>query len=115
RKRRADDHLSLVASISRLQQRELQAREVTTLARLAAEPLPLEWKPARGAKEGYGRVREQARIQLAGRGEHRPLHDLLPIERGRGLTCLPAPSPGDLFMDLEGDPYVGEGGIEYLF
>jgi len=34
---------------------------------------------------------------------------------GHGLACLPAPSPGDLFLDLEADPYVDEGGLEYLF
>ena len=28
---------------------------------------------------------------------------------------LPEPSPGDVFFDLEGDPFVGEHGIEYLF
>ena len=115
RQRRADDHLSLVAGISRLQQRELQSRQIGTLAALAIEPLPLRWMPARGAKQGYGRVREQARVQLEGRTGQRPVHELLPIEAGRGLTCLPAPSPGDLFMDLEGDPYVDDGGIEYLF
>ncbi|MGO9719489.1 MAG: TM0106 family RecB-like putative nuclease, partial [Methylocella sp.] len=27
----------------------------------------------------------------------------------------PPPSPGDIFLDLEGDPFVGEGGLEYLF
>jgi predicted RecB family nuclease len=113
--RRADDHLSLVAGISRLQMRELESREVEMLATLAVEPLPIRWKPARGARDGYVRVREQARIQLAGRSEHRPLHELLPIVPGRGLACLPAPSPGDLFLDLEADPYVDEGGIEYLF
>lgn len=25
------------------------------------------------------------------------------------------PSPGDIFFDLEADPFVGEGGLEYLF
>src|SRR6185503_10662212 len=73
------------------------------------------WKPARGAKEGYGRVREQARIQLQGRTENRNLHELHPIAPGRGLAALPAPSPGDLFLDLEADPYIDEGGLEYLF
>src|SRR5207247_1655637 len=93
RERRADDHLSLVAGISRLQTRELEERKIGTLAGLAAQPLPIAWKPARGAKESYGRVREQARIQLAGRIEQRPLHELLPVAPGRGLACLPAPSP----------------------
>ena len=48
-KRRADDHLSLVAGISRLQRRELEPRDITTLAALAEMPLPLAFKPKRGA------------------------------------------------------------------
>lgn len=115
RQRRDDDHLSLVAGVSRLQARELESRDIDTLAGLAVEPLPLRWKPARGAREGYGRAREQARIQLAGRTERRHLYELLPLEPGHGLASLPSPSPGDLFLDLEADPYVDEGGLEYLF
>ncbi|HUK64806.1 MAG TPA: TM0106 family RecB-like putative nuclease [Dongiaceae bacterium] len=115
RRRRDDDHLCLVAGITRLQTRELESREIDTLAALAAEPLPIRWKPARGAREGYARAREQARVQLAGRTERRPLHELLPPEPGRGLAALPEPSSHDLFLDLEGDPYVDDGGLEYLF
>ena len=40
---------------------------------------------------------------------------MLPVEPGFGLTRLPEPSPGDVFLDLEGDPFAGEGGFEYLF
>jgi predicted RecB family nuclease len=115
RRRRDDDHLCLVAGLSRLQTRELQSRGIATLAGLAVEPLPIQWKPTRGARESYGRVREQARVQLAGRTADAPLHELLAIEPGRGLSLLPAPAAGDLFVDLEGDPYLDEGGIEYLF
>ena len=43
------------------------------------------------------------------------MYELLPLNPGFGLACLPEPSPGDLFFDLEGDPFVGEGGLEYLF
>jgi len=114
-RRRADDHLSLVASISKQQTRELEARGITTLAALAGEPIPLQWKPKRGAKESYVRAREQARVQLEGRTEGRPVHEWLRVEDGRGLTLLPEPSPGDVFLDLEGDPFAGEGGLEYLF
>ena len=40
--RRRDDHLSLVAGISRLQRRELETRrDIVTLTGLAAQPLPL--------------------------------------------------------------------------
>ncbi|HKQ58747.1 MAG TPA: TM0106 family RecB-like putative nuclease, partial [Candidatus Eisenbacteria bacterium] len=77
RERRLDDHLSLVAGLSRLQTRELQSREIVKLATLAVEPLPIAWKPRRGAREGYARVREQARVQLAGRTAAKALHELL--------------------------------------
>jgi uncharacterized protein len=115
KQRRNDDHLSLVAGISRMQTRELQSREIETLARLAAEPLPIAWKPSRGSRDGFVRAREQARIQLEGRIEEMPVHEMLALEPGRGLELLPEPSSGDLFLDLEGDPYVDEGGLEYLF
>jgi uncharacterized protein len=114
-KRRKDDHLSLVAGISRLQTRELQSRHLDTLAALAVEPLPLAWKPSRGAAETYTRVREQARVQLDGRKGGRALYELLPQQPGFGLERLPGPSSGDLFFDLEGDPFVGRTGREYLF
>jgi hypothetical protein len=42
-------------------------------------------------------------------------YELLPAEPGFGLTRLPEPSDGDAFFDSEGDPFVGEHGIEYLF
>jgi uncharacterized protein len=40
---------------------------------------------------------------------------LLPITPDQGLARLPTPSSGDIFLDLEGDPFAGEGGREYLF
>jgi hypothetical protein len=95
--------------------RELQSRDITKLARLAVEPVPLTWKPSRGAKDGYVRSREQARIQLAGRDEEKCLHELLELVPGHGLARLPEPSPGDMFLDLEADPFVDDGGLEYLF
>src|SRR5262249_30282689 len=48
-KRRADDHLTLVAGISRSQIGELARHGVNTVAGLAAVSLPLPWKPERGA------------------------------------------------------------------
>lgn len=42
---REDDHLTLVAGISKSQIGELSKHDVTTVAALAAVPLPLSWKP----------------------------------------------------------------------
>ena len=63
----SDDHLSLVAGITQIQIEELKRHGVDTVAALAAMPLPLTWKPSRGTAPSYERIREQARIQIAGR------------------------------------------------
>jgi len=115
KRRRHDDDLSLVAGISRLQRRELQAAGAMTLEQLGTLPLPLGFTPRRGAVGTYVRVREQARLQLAERIQGTPVHELLPITADQGLARLPAPSPGDVFLDLEGDPFARDGGREYLF
>lgn len=114
-RRRADDHPSLIAGISALQIAELASRGFDTVEQIAGILLPLDWRPERGSRQSYERVREQARIQVAGRAAPGLLHEMLPVEPGLGLTRLPAPSAGDVFFDLEGDPFVGEGGLEYLF
>ena len=114
-RRRDDDHLCLVAGISGTQTRELQSRGIGSTGALAVEPLPLGWKPERGAAQSYQRVREQARAQVEGREQKKPFHETLPLEPERGLARLPEPSPGDVFFDFEGDSFAGEGGLEYLF
>jgi predicted RecB family nuclease len=115
RRRRDDDHLSLVAGISRQQRRELADWGVSTLASLASLPVPLERRPARGSGEALVKVREQARVQFTGREQSRPVYELLPLEVGQGLSRLPDPSLGDIFLDLEADPFAGDGGFVYLF
>ena len=115
KRRRDDDHLCLVAGISKLQINELKQRGIATVQELAELPLPLAWKPDRGAVNSYGRMREQARIQVEARQSGEGKFELLPVEDGFGLTCLPEPSTGDIFFDLEGDSFVGEHGLEYLF
>ena len=114
-KRHADDHLSLVAGISKIQIAELAEHAVTTCAALAAMPIPLTFKPGRGSASALERVREQARIQVEGRAAGAVLYERLEPIPGFGLAKLCEPSPGDIFLDFEGDPFVGDGGLEYLF
>jgi predicted RecB family nuclease len=120
-RRRADDHLSLVAGITARQRKALVARELTTVERLAAAPIPFD-PPLDGSSAfAVERVREQARIQVDGRGRTPPLHEVLVprdgelIDPERGLATLPVPSDGDLFFDIEGDPFAFDDGIDYLF
>ena len=115
RRRHDDDHLSLVAGITKVQINELTSRGISTQRSLAGIPLPLDWKPSRGTSESYTRIREQARIVVEARDAGVDKYELLPVEEGQGFTRLPEPSAGDIFFDIEGDPFVGEHGLEYLF
>lgn len=122
--RRADDHLSFVHGLGRIQRAELAAQGITRLAELAAMPVPLTFVPRRGSRETYERLQDQARLQLEQRTQQKPVFECLPIEKEFGLAALPAPRPGDLFLDLEGDPFgraasdlaaPGASNREYLF
>ena len=130
-RRRADDHLSLVAGMRRDQTRKLVAVHIdttTALAELPPDPAP--------HVDGIGdatldKLRGQAALQVASRGMALPLVEILEPERPpadaepetpdggwlkRGFAALPTPSPGDVFLDLEGDPYALDGEqLEYLF
>ncbi len=115
-KRRADDDLSLVAGITRLQRNQFNSWHTKTMEELAILPIPIEQRPLHGSKGGYERAREQARVQVQGRTEKKLLHEpLLPIANEMGLCRLPEPSADDVFIDLEGDPFVGDSGMQYLF
>jgi predicted RecB family nuclease len=121
KRRREDDHLSLVAGISARQRRALVDRGVTTLEALGRLRLPADPKIEGTSEQALTRIREQARLQLEGREAGEPRYELLlpppgeKIEAERGLATLPEPSPNDLFFDIEGDPYAFEDGLDYLF
>jgi predicted RecB family nuclease len=116
KRRRDDDNLCLVAGMTRRQRKQLESRGVTTLAGLAVLALPAKEKFDGIGDTALLRIREQARLQLQGRQEDRLIYELLqPVVPEKGLAALPPPSPGDMFLDLEGDPYASDQGLEYLF
>ena len=61
------------------------------------------------------KLRRQAALQLHERRTGEQVYELLPYQDGYGFGLLPQPAPGDLFFDIEGDPYIGDKGLEYLF
>jgi uncharacterized protein len=113
-KRRADDHPSLIAGISKSQIGELSRRGIASTGAIAAMPLPLQRRPDRGAVKSYEKIREQARVQVEGRTRGETVYEALAPVAGFGLSRLPVPSPGDIFFDFEGDPFVGDVGLEFL-
>ena len=125
-RRRSDDDLALVAGITGRQRRALKDSDLKTRRGLAALPTPLTTPFDRldgVSPDSLLRVREQARIQVEGEDRHEPVHELIPPARTRdggfvpnlGLLGLPEPRPGDLFFDIEGDPFANDDGLDYLF
>ena len=111
-RRLADDHLSQVARLSRAQTELLREAGIGTLEALGSAPAELEVPGIRA--ESLEKLRAQASLQLRARQEGKRIYEILELEELRGLARLPKPSAGDLFFDLEGDPFF-EGGLEYLW
>lgn len=111
-RRRSDDHLSFVAGLGGAQVKKLAAVEIRTLAALATSTVKRVPKIGEATLE---RLRRQAALQLVQRETSVVSSELLTPELGRGLALLPPPSPGDLFFDMESDPWAEDGGLEYLF
>ncbi len=105
----AEDSLSLVAGISRSQRIKLVAAGVTTMTELGRRTQRVP-KLAEATRQ---RLIIQARLQTARRAGSPPAFELKPPNPDRGLALLPQPNKGDLFYDIEGDPFY-DGGLEYL-
>jgi predicted RecB family nuclease len=124
-RRRQDDDLSLVAGMASKQRKGLKDIGILTRRDFAALDEPPKIK--RVGSKALGKSHAQARIQVRGEDEGRPLWEFVDPERDRdgelvpdrGLLALPEPSPGDLFFDIEGARYYSEDsnefGLQYLF
>lgn len=110
----ADDHLNQVAGITRKQIDRLQASGTRTLAALAA--LATDARIAKLQPDTIEKLRSQAALQLSRRLTGTPRVELLELDPAHagGFYRMPAPDPGDVFFDMEGDPFESQG-LEYLF
>ena len=115
KRRHADDHLSQVPDTTRKQRKAFVANGVTTVANLAAMDLGPKTKLDGIGSTALARIQHQARVQVEGRRQGHIIYELLePNEPNTGLAALPAPSAGDIFLDLEGDRFAFQTGLEYL-
>src|SRR5215218_10988305 len=107
------DHLSLVANMRRAQVERLVRADITTLEQLAETP------PATTVAgipdDTLEALRDHAALQLQHRRTGRNDLTHLPLQERRGFALLPPPAPGDVYYDIEGDPfYASDGSLEYL-
>lgn len=126
KQRIADDHLSLVAGINRRQRDLLREAGIGTLEALGSGH---DFFVPGMNTDVLNRLRDQAALQLGARRTGKHEYVLREPEVGRGFARLPRPSPGDVFFDMEGDPFFASGslgadgdddpfaaaGLEYLF
>ncbi len=113
-KRKADDHLSGVAGMRRDQLTKLESAGIVSLAALAR--VDEAARPERMSEETFAKLRRQARLQDRARNEGGLHYELIEHAPPMGFSLLPAPAPGDVFFDMEGDPLYEPGrGLEYLF
>ena len=123
---RAKDDLSLVANLTARQRHALHDVGVTTRSTLAESVEPWAARLDGIGREALQRIHAQAKIQVEGEQAGEIISERMTPPRGRegslvpdhGLLMLPEPSEGDLFFDMEGDPFYSSGdvdGIEYLF
>ena len=110
----ADNSVALVAGLRRSDAERLIEHGWPTLTQLGSAPPGVSvdgFRPPR-----LESLRRQAGLQLhhLRTGEHR--FELMPDEPERGFHLLPEPSPGDIWLDLEGHPFFEPArGLEYLF
>ena len=107
----ASGDVGLVAGVHARVRTALLAAGVRTATDLADRETPVEGVETADLE----RLRAQARLQLVEPTPEQPL-----AFEVHTRTDLPAPSPGDVFFDFEGDPMWRSGpeddrGLEYLF
>ena len=110
----------IVAGLRMDQRKKLRAAGITTIRQLAVATSG----PSDISSASFDKLRAQAGLQVTqmdagGDADGRPVvsHEVIATTY---LAALPAPSPGDIFFDFEGDPMYNEGdleqwGLEYLF
>ena len=111
-RREDDDYLGLVANMRREQIERLSGKGIGTVAQLAVAQ-DAE-RPVRIGEHTFQTLRHQAELQVHERETGQEKCDVLPPEDGRGFERLPLPNEGDMFFDMEGDPFFQDG-LEYLF
>ena len=116
---READHLSFVAGLTNSQRETLVEAGISTLAGLAAsnDDLVVDGLEVDTLRklQAQARLQHDTRTRQANDPSALPgVEFLFPVRDWRGFNLLPLPNPGDLFYDIEGHPYRGEEGLEYL-
>ncbi len=109
---RDSDSVFLIAGISRSQVAKLEAADIGTVEALAGNRAAVPGLADATARK----LKLQARLQHL-RKTGKPHFELRPPVRGKGFDLMPRPDDGDLFYDIESDPFRSEAdavGLAFL-
>ena len=112
--RRQDQDLSLIQGIRSATRLLLVSNGIKTIQDMAVATDELRPKQPREVSKGtFAALREQAAIQVKGEKSVKPIYELKDIA---AFGLLPESSAGDIWFDMEGDPFANNGaGLEYMF
>ena len=65
--------MSFIAGMGNSQIKEVKLHGITTLKVMSEIPLPIPFKPNKGSKETFTKLREQARVQNETRTSQKPI------------------------------------------
>ncbi|TAN24984.1 MAG: TM0106 family RecB-like putative nuclease [Actinomycetota bacterium] len=114
------DSLYRVANITKQQVMKLIEAGIGSLTELAnAKPEDIGHGMPAGVMEMLI-AQAKAQLKTIEGGTGKPYFEIRPDAyaqalSGKGLGLLPKPSEGDIFFDIEGDPFYKPDGLEYLF
>lgn len=103
-----NNHLSLIANIQRSQIKKLNKANIYTVEELASTTQSHGLNP-----DTFERLQSQAKLQTYKAKTNKDKYEIISYEKDKGLERIPAPNEGDLFFDIEGDPFYPDG-LEYL-
>jgi predicted RecB family nuclease len=109
--RKDDRDLSLIQGIRSVTRDKLVANGISTIDQMAAkEP---EDRPIAIAESTFTKLAAQAKLQVQGEAQNEIITQIINAEV---LANLPPRNEGDIWFDMEGDPYAYAGeGLEYMF
>jgi uncharacterized protein len=103
--------LSLIQGIRSVSRERLVRAGISTIEQMSVAEEGR--KPARLGQKTFENLKAQAEIQLKGEAQNKVLAELIDWQQ---LSQFPLASDGDIWFDMEGDPYADEGrGLEYMF
>ena len=107
-----DDYINQVAKIRRSQIEKFKKEKIVTtkkLAELVLDKIDLKINPIT-----LSTLKITANLIQERKKTNEIKHKFIDTKPGKGFYKLPKPHPADIFFDIEGYPFFGERGFEYL-